>query len=98
MPNGADNGGTYCILLLPDAAPESANGLPGVVAWIDAEEPRLSSWARYVNHAEEASEGCNAEVRVDGWRRLVWLETSRLIRAGEEVRRALAALVRLPLL
>jgi hypothetical protein len=84
MPNGADNGGAYAILLLPDM-PDGAKGLPGLAAWIDAEDPHLSSWCRFANHAEEASEGCNCEVRVDGARRLVWIETARDIACGEEI-------------
>ena len=81
---GALNGGSYALLLLPDM-PESARGLPGVVAWIDAEDPNLSSWCRFINHADTAETGCNCELRVDGWRRLVWIETCRDIANGEEI-------------
>ena len=84
MPKGALNGGSYALLLLPDM-PESARGLPGVVAWIDAEDPNLSSWCRFINHADTAETGCNCELRVDGWRRLVWIETCRDIANGEEI-------------
>ena len=56
-----------------------------LVAYIDSEDPDLSSWVRYVNHESEARVGCNLRSRVDGRRRLVWFEASRDIAPGEEL-------------
>ena len=82
---GSDNGGSYALLLLPDQ-PEGTRGFLGdLPSYVDAEDPGRSSWCRYINPAESAAEGCNAEVKVDGLRRLVWLELSRDVRRGEEV-------------
>ena len=42
---GADNGGGYTFSLLPDSASAI---FPGRVAFIDAEDPHRSNWARYI--------------------------------------------------
>lgn len=81
---GTDNGGSYALLIMPDQ-PEGTRGFGNIVAYIDAEDPNRSSWCRFVNHAEEACEGCNAEIRVDALRKLAWLELGRDVRAGEEI-------------
>ena len=55
------------------------------IAYIDAEDPNLSSWCRYVNHARADSSPCNVIKHVDGMRGLVWLATRREVRRGEEL-------------
>lgn len=78
---GANNHGAYCFRLLPDHVhyPEQR------VAFVDAEDPSLSSWARYVNRAPDGTRACNCVARVDGLRARVWLETKRAVAAGEEL-------------
>jgi len=79
---GADNGGGYTFCLLPDSASVI---FPGRVAFIDAEDPHRSNWARYINHAPEDAQLCNTEPHVDALRQLVWLQARRTIQAGEEI-------------
>lgn len=81
---GSENGGSYALLLLPET-PNGTRGFGELASYVDAEDPTRSGWCRYVNHAETAEEGCNAEVRVDALRKLVWLELSRDVMVGEEV-------------
>mmetsp|Transcript_825 Transcript_825/g.2268 ORF Transcript_825/g.2268 Transcript_825/m.2268 type:complete len:324 (-) Transcript_825:11-982(-) len=77
---GATNGGSYSFALLPDT---TSTIFPGRVAYIDAEDPHRSNWARYVNHAPEESRRCNAEPHIDAVKKLIWLQARRDIAAGE---------------
>lgn len=79
---GAANGGAYTFGLLPDS---TSAIFPGRVAFIDAEDPRRSNWARYVNHAPEESQLCNTEPHIDATQKLVWLQATRDIAPGEEI-------------
>ena len=79
---GAANGGAYSFALLPDS---TSAIFPGRIAFVDAEDPRRSNWARFVNHAPEDSQLCNCEPHTDGVRQLVWLQARRAIKAGEEL-------------
>ena len=80
---GVHNGGSYCFTVLPDVHSQI---FPGRTAFIDAEDPTRSSWARYVNHAaEKQGMACNLEPKVDGLRGLAWLEARRRIEPGEEL-------------
>ena len=84
---GARNGSAYCFSLFAEelkAALGSAM-LPKHVAYIDGEDPNLSSWCRYVNHAPDGSVTCNLVPRVNALSCLVWLEATRDIEAGEEL-------------
>ena len=40
---GADNGGSYALLLLPDQ-PEGTRGFGSLPSYVDAEDPSRSSW------------------------------------------------------
>ena len=50
---------------------------------IDAADPSKSSWARLINHAPGSKANC--ELRVDMFRPLVWFETSKTVRIGDEI-------------
>jgi hypothetical protein len=78
---GASNCGAYCWELLPTSVtyPE------GRVAFIDAEDPERSSWARYINAARMGTQGCNLSRRVNAHQGLVWFVAIRDIAAGEEL-------------
>jgi hypothetical protein len=52
-------------------------------AYVDAEDPKRSSWARYINHADAGE--CNATSNVDTANRLVWFHATRDILNGEEI-------------
>lgn len=79
---GSANGGSYSFALLPDT---SSAIFPTRIAYIDAEDPRRSNWARYVNHAPTESRRCNTEAMIDAVRMLVWLQARRTIEPGEEL-------------
>ena len=81
---GAQNGGSYCFQILPDT-PEGSKGFGDVIAFVDAEDPGRSSWCRYINHMTEDSADCNLEAKIDARARLVWFQSRRLIRPGEEL-------------
>lgn len=85
--HGADNGSAYCFSLLPDdlLAALGSTMLPSRPAYIDGEDPNLSSWCRYVNHCAETHRECTLEPKCDGHRGLVWFEARRPIAAGEEL-------------
>jgi len=59
--------------------------LPRRAAYIDGEDPNLSSWCRYLNHCPPQQPGCNLRSRVDGFRNLVWFEALRDVQPGEEL-------------
>ena len=60
--------------------------LPRRVAYIDGEDPNLSSWCRYLNHCKRGERGCNCEPKSDaGLQGLVWFVARREIKAGEEL-------------
>jgi len=65
---GADNGGGYTFCLLPDSASVI---FPGRVAFIDAEDPHRSNWARYI---------------VRGWQRNAQRDSSGSSRTVDEPR------------
>ena len=84
---GARNGSAYAFSLFGEdvkAALGSAM-LPGRIAYIDCEDPDLSTWCRYVNHAPEGAPSCNCVARCDAINCWVWLEASRDIDVGEEL-------------
>lgn len=86
--HGADNGSAYCFSVLPDdlLAALGSTMLPSRPAYIDGEDPDLSSWCRFINHCSEAkSARCNLEPKCDGFRCLVWFEARRDIGEGEEL-------------
>ena len=78
---GAKNGGGYVFGLLPDTDTNFGDR----IAYIDAEDPNLSNWCRYVNHAPEDSHLCNLESGIDGSKQMAWLVSRRAIAAGEEL-------------
>lgn len=57
----------------------------GLVSCIDAEDPALSSWCRYINHAPYETQACNLDAKVDFGRKLIWFEALRKILPGEEM-------------
>ena len=78
----AANHGGYVFALLPDV---HSQHFPGRAAFVDAEDPNLSSWPRYVNHAKSAKYECNLEPKVDTVRCVVWLQARREVEPGEEL-------------
>ena len=84
---GAANGSAYCFSLFSDELKASLGStlLPRRIAFIDSEDPKLSSWTRYINHSPGDSPACNLESKTDGLRCLVWFEAHRDIAAGEEL-------------
>ena len=74
---GADNRGAY-VYTVRDADGKA-------VVHIDAEDPRLSSWCRYLNHANGEAEACTCSVHEDAERALVWFTAKRPVAAGEEL-------------
>ena len=78
---GANNYGSYVFTLLPGTVLFDETR----VAYLDAEDPNLSSWVRYINNAPYGSEACNCCARVDGLRQRVWIETRRRVEADEEL-------------
>jgi hypothetical protein len=78
---GANNNGSYTFELLPTHASYPSER----VAYLDAEDPNLSSWCRYINHAQSGSRQCNCVKRIDALRARVWFETSRDVACGEEL-------------
>ena len=87
---GSRNGGSYVFSLLPETSAavdkyiEAAEN-DGLVSCIDAEDPALSSWCRYINHAPSKSRACNLNAKVDLGRQLIWFEARRTISPGEEM-------------
>jgi hypothetical protein len=95
---GEENGGSYCFSLLPSAAPLPALlPDPALIAYVDAEDPNRSSWARYINHAAPDSAQCNARSHVNAEELLVWFTAARPILAGEEIAFDYQATVPLPI-
>ena len=84
---GAKNGSSYCFSLFPEALKDALGPvtLPGRVAYIDCEDPNLSTWCRYINHAPDGDPACNAVPRCNAMEHLVWLEATRDIARGEEI-------------
>ena len=91
-----DNHGSYCFSLLPatsevEAAALTAHGLgdndvdDDHVAYIDGEDPALSSWCRYLNHAPHGDPACNTVAKVDAHKGLVWFEATQTIAKGIEL-------------
>ena len=56
-----------------------------LVAYVDAEDPTLSSWNRFLNHCEAEEWGCNVEARHDASCGLLWFLAGRRIAVGEEL-------------
>ena len=79
---GADNKGAYSINLLPSVLRAQA---PEHVAVIDAEDPNLSSWCRYVNHSAPGSSSCNCAMQIDGRVPAAWFIALRDIEIDEEL-------------
>ena len=67
------------LALLPSDSP--FHDLP---AYIDGEDPNLSSWCRYLNHSDDDA-ACNVRYQVDGAAALVWFVALRDIGVGEEL-------------
>ena len=85
---GARNGGAYCFSLFPDdvSAALGSDMLPRRPAYIDGEDPTLSSWCRYINHTKEGGYGCNLQPKTDcGVVGYVWFVARRRIEVGEEL-------------
>ena len=81
-PIGGDaNRGKYLMELLPASVlyPEACT------AYIDAEDPNRSSWARYINHAPTGTRECNLACMMDAPRGRVWFVATRDIAPGEEL-------------
>lgn len=74
---GPDNHASYSFALLLDVHSQQ---FPGRVLFVDAENPTLSSWARYINHASDKLTQCNVEPKVDALKALVWFEARRFTR------------------
>lgn len=82
--DGADNGGSYCFSVLRTGT-DPREATADQIAYIDAEDPNRSSWARYINSAEGGSDTCNATSHVNAEQQLVWFTATRDIRPGEEI-------------
>ena len=79
-------------MLNTEAVLELPKGQAQRKQFIDAEDPRRSTWTRYINHADSATTGCNLSPRADPSgarlgldRPLVWFVARRDIRVGEEL-------------
>ena len=59
---GVDNRGAYVFSV---STPSTRDLYPEEVAYIDAENPNLSSWCRFINHADQGSHACNMQVRLE---------------------------------
>ena len=69
---GVENGGAYIFAPFPESWRQVGVSLlptrfrfADTVAYLDAERPDLSSWCRYVNHAEAETRECNLEAMID---------------------------------
>ena len=82
---GADNCGAYAFGLVPQGLGMDSQQHEQQVAYVDAEDPTVSSWNRFLNHCESGELGCNLEARHDASRSLLWFMASRRIAAGEEL-------------
>ena len=82
---GTTNEGSYVFGLVPSAFGMDATQHRETIAYIDAEDPNLGSWNRYLNHCDGDEYGCNVEVHHDCSRALLWMVTTRCVRAGEEL-------------
>ena len=84
---GAANGSSYSFSLFSDdvKAALGSTMLPRRVAYIDGEDPNLSSWCRYINHACCGSPRCNLQPKCDALRCLVWFEALEAIACGDEL-------------
>lgn len=78
---GVNNHGAYVFQLFPS----QARSRGARTTFLDAEDPNLSSWCRYINCAPAASAECNLKCRMSAHRALVWFEASRDIAVGEEL-------------
>jgi hypothetical protein len=79
--------GTRGVMLTWRPAIEAARGQLGTeaVALVDAEDPKRSSWCRYINHASREAHSANATPHVDADSRTIWFIAVRDIAAGEEI-------------
>lgn len=87
---GASNAGAYVLSLIPEVTAAVSKWIDGAadlddehISCIDAEDPRRSSWCRYINHAPAAC--ANLLPRIDSRRALVWFEAAHDIKAGDEL-------------
>ena len=84
---GVVNHEAYVFSLVP---PEWHPLGPAAAICIDGEDPNLSSWCRYFNHAPLEEEGqpigaCNMISKRDARRQLIWFEARRDVHVGEEL-------------
>ena len=100
---GERNGGTYCFELVPPnlsvagnkfrdrCGRGEVNEFSACVAYIDGEDPNLSSWCRYINHAKASERNergepmANCTATTNAEQCLVWFEAVRKIETGEEL-------------
>ena len=89
---GSTNRGAYCFNLLPAFDSSLLTGAAKLAAeahddehvhYLDAEDPALSNFSRFVNHAKDAD--ATLDVKVDGPHGLVWFTAKRNIAKGEEL-------------
>lgn len=82
---GAGNDASYVFEMVPSELAMTEREYERVLVYLDSEDSNRSSWNRYLNHCEKASDGCNVKVFADASRQLVWMATKRHVAEGEEL-------------